>query len=186
MLSLVETACRAAVVQSHPGIGSCTLTTESKRDARTGVQTETEVVMTDGVNIASMLAYQSIINPHKIFTNDIAAVLAFYGVEACRNNIIRELGVVFDSHGITVDNRHLNLIGDMMTRSGGFTPFNRTGLKSCVSPFTKMSFETTVGFMREAALDGDWDDLTSPSSRIVVGKVGRVGTGAFDVLMPVA
>lgn len=42
-----------------------------------------------------------------------------------------------------------------------------------------------MGFLRDAVLDGDWDDLKNPSARIVMGKVGRVGTGAFDVLMPV-
>jgi len=42
--------------------------------------------------------------------------------------------------------------------------------------------ETTVGFLKDAVLDGDWDSLDTPSSRIVVGKLGRTGTGAFDVL----
>lgn len=74
----------------------------------------------------------------------------------------------------------------MMTKGGEFSAFNRTGLKGAVSPFMKMSFETTVGFLRDAVLDGDWDDLKSPSARIVVGRAGRMGTGAFDVLMPVA
>lgn len=72
-----------------------------------------------------------------------------------------------------------------MTRGGRFTAFNRTALKGRVSPFMKMSFETTVGFLKDAVLDGDWDDLKGPSARIVVGRVGRGGTGAFDVLMPV-
>lgn len=39
--------------------------------------------------------------------------------------------------------RHLSLIADYMTRNGGFSPFNRMGLASSTSPFTKMSFETT-------------------------------------------
>ena len=132
-----------------------------------------------------MHAYQSILNPHKIFTNDIHAMLAMYGVEACRATIMREMDAVFKGHSISVDNRHLNLIADFMTKGGAFAPFSRTGLKGAVSPFFKMSFETTVAFLSDAVLDGDWDDLRGPSSRIVVGRVGRVGTGAFDVLMPV-
>lgn len=143
-------------------------------------------MVTSGVNLRAMHAYQSIINPHKLFTNDIHAMLTFYGVEACRATIIREMDAVFKGHSIAVDNRHLNLIGDMMTKGGAFSAFNRTGLKGAVSPFMKMSFETTVGFLRDAVLEGDWDDLKSPSARIVVGRAGRMGTGAFDVLMPVA
>jgi DNA-directed RNA polymerase I subunit RPA1 len=42
--------------------------------------------------------------------------------------------------------------------------------------------ETTVGFLKDAVLDGDWDSLATPSSRLVVGKLGTVGTGSFDVL----
>jgi DNA-directed RNA polymerase I subunit RPA1 len=72
-----------------------------------------------------------------------------------------------------------------MTKGGGFTPFNRNGMKSNVSPFMKMSFETTVGFLRDAVLERDWDDLSNPSARIVVGRLGGVGTGSFDVLAPV-
>ena len=186
MLNLVEDACHHAVIQSIPNLGSCTFSTETGRDPTTGEETSTPIVITEGVNLTAMRDYQDFLNPHKIFTNDIAAMLHLYGVEACRANIILEMDSVFKGHGITVDNRHLNLIADMMTRGGGFSPFNRNGLKSSVSPFMKMSFETTVGFLRDAVLDEDWDDLKGPSSRIVVGKVGKVGTGAFDVLMPVA
>ena len=49
-----------------------------------------------------------------------------------------------------------------------------------------MSFETTVGALKDAVLERDWDALKGPSSRIVVGRAGTVGTGAFDVLAPVA
>lgn len=48
-----------------------------------------------------------------------------------------------------------------------------------------MTTETTVGFLRDAVLDGDWDTLVTPSSRIVVGKLGVTGTGSFDVLTQV-
>lgn len=113
-------------------------------------------------------------------------MLDLYGIEAGRATIIREMDQVFRSHSISVDNRHLNLIADFMTKTGTFVPFNRAGLKGATSPFMKMSFETTVAFLRDAVLEGDWDDLRGPSASLVVGRVGRVGTGAFDVLMPVA
>lgn len=141
--------------------------------------------MTSGVNLRAMHDHQGAINPHRLFTNDIHAMLQLYGVEAARATIIREMESVFKGHSIAVDLRHLNLIADVMTRGGGFTAFNRTGLKGATSPFMKMSFETTVGFLRDAVLDGDWDDLKGPSARIVVGRVGGWGTNAFDVFMPV-
>lgn len=176
MLNLVQDAIKKTVIQQLPGVGSCTLVKELINEQ------DVQVIHTEGVNLRAMQKYSDYINPNKIMTNDISAVLQVYGVEAARNNIVGELAGVFGSHGIKVDNRHLNLIADYMTRGGGFSPFNRMGLAGNVSPFTKMSFETTLAFLKDAVLDGDWDDLTTPSSRIVMGRLGKVGTGGFDVL----
>ncbi|QUC20783.1 uncharacterized protein UV8b_05024 [Ustilaginoidea virens] len=172
MLNIVHEAVRKTVIQQIAGVGSCTLVDEKGE----------RVIHTSGVNLRAMQRYSDFIDPHRIQTNDIGAVLSVYGVEACRNNIVRELSGVFGSHGIQVDNRHLNLIADYMTRNGDFTAFSRMGLKGNVSPFTKMSFETTLAFLKDAVLDGDWDDLTTPSSRLVMGRLGMVGTGCFRVL----
>ena len=187
LLPHVEKACHEAVIQSIPGISACTVSTEKTdiKDPLTHKPLSVPVVLTQGVNLRAMHNFQDILNPHKIFTNDIAAMLDTYGVEAARATIIREMDAVFKGHSISVDMRHLNLIADVMTKGGGFTPFNRNGLKGSVSPFMKMSFETTLGFLKDAVLEGDWDDLRNPSARIVVGRPSRVGTGAFDVLMPV-
>jgi DNA-directed RNA polymerase I subunit RPA1 len=174
MLNIVQEAVKKTVIQQIPGVGSCTLV-ENDKD-------ESLAIHTEGVNLRAMQKYSDFVDPHRIQTNDIGAVLDVYGVEACRGNIVRELAGVFGGHGIKVDNRHLNLIADYMTRNGDFTAFNRIGLKGNVSPFTKMSFETTLAFLKDALLDGDWDDLTTPSSRIVMGRLGKVGTGGFDVM----
>ncbi|KAH8677266.1 hypothetical protein BX600DRAFT_408654 [Xylariales sp. PMI_506] len=183
MLNLVQDAVRRTLVQKIEGVGECTFVEQdSVKDLLTGQTSKIPVIHTKGVNLVAMQKYPEFINPNKTQTNDIAAVLRTYGIEAARSNIIQELSNVFGGHGISVDNRHLNLIGDYMTRNGTFTPFNRNGLKGNVSPFTKMSFETTLAFLKDAVLDGDWDDLNTPSGRIVLGRLGKVGTGAFDVL----
>ena len=160
LIPLVEQACHNAVIQATPGLGACTFTKEDimvHDPANPGHQRKKEVavILTQGVNLQKMHEHQGYIHPHKIFTNDIAAMMAVYGVEAGRATIIREMDAVFKGHSISVDMRHLNLIADVMTRRGGFTPFNRTGLRSAVSPFMTMSFETTMGFVREAVLEGD-------------------------------
>ncbi|KAL2006706.1 hypothetical protein VTN00DRAFT_9374 [Thermoascus crustaceus] len=181
LLPLVEDAARSAVIQSIPGLGQCTYV---KADPLKG---EPAHVITEGVNLLAMRDYQDIIKPHSLYTNSIHHMLMLYGVEAARASIVREMDTVFKGHSISVDNRHLNLIGDVMTQGGGFRAFNRNGLvKDGSSPLAKMSFETTVGFLKEAVLERDWDNLKSPSSRIVAGRINTVGTGSFDVLAPVA
>lgn len=77
------------------------------------------------------------------------------------------------------------LIADYMTRDGVYQAFSRNGYRNASSPFMKMSFETTVGFLRDAVLYGEVENLKGPSSQIVVGALGGMGTGGFDVLLPV-
>ncbi|TIC97718.1 DNA-directed RNA polymerase I subunit rpa1 [Colletotrichum higginsianum] len=183
MLNIVQAAVKKSVIQQIPGVGLCTFTADHKvTDPSTGDEVKVPAIYSSGCNLKAMQKYGNFINPNKIMTNDIGAVLDVYGVEACRNNIVLELAGVFRGHGISVDNRHLNLIADYMSRNGDYTPFNRNGLRGNVSPFTKMSFETTLAFLKDAVLDGDWDDLKTPSGRIVMGRLGKIGTGAFDVL----
>jgi DNA-directed RNA polymerase beta' subunit len=177
MLHHVEAAASFATIHVIPGISSAVYAA--------GKDVDEPVIMTEGSNLIAMREYPHIIDTNRIFTNDIVAMLQLYGVEACRATIVREMHAVFSGHGISVDLRHLNLIADTMTKGGGFTPFNRIGLKGNVSPFMKMSFETTVGFLKDAVLERDWDDLANPSARIVVGRLGGGGTGKFDVLAPV-
>lgn len=176
MLHHVEAAAEFATIHVIPGITSASYAT---------VDVDEPYINTDGSNMIAMRQYSHIIDVNRMFTNDIVSMLHLYGVEACRATIVREMHGVFAGHGISVDQRHLNLIADTMTKGGGFTPFNRIGLKGNVSPFMKMSFETTVGFLKDAVLERDWDDLKNPSARIVVGRLGGIGTGAFDVLAPV-
>ncbi|CAO2653919.1 Nn.00g106520.m01.CDS01 [Neocucurbitaria sp. VM-36] len=176
MLHHVEAAADFATIHVIPGI---TAAAYACKDV------DEPVINTEGSNLIAMREYSHIIDVNRILTNDIVSMLQLYGVEACRATIVREMHGVFSGHGISVDQRHLNLIADTMTKGGGFTPFNRIGLKGNVSPFMKMSFETTVGFLKDAVLERDWDDLKNPSARIVVGRLGGIGTGAFDVLAPV-
>ncbi|KAL8779785.1 MAG: hypothetical protein Q9213_006770 [Squamulea squamosa] len=181
VLPILESSLYDSVIQAIPGIKLAAFS----REKVPGRDKMENLVLTQGVNLKAMHLYQSIINPHRIFTNDIAAILEIYGVEAARNTIIREIDGVFKSHSISVDMRHLNLIADFMTRGGGFSPFSRIGMGGAVSPFMKMSYETTLKFVASAVLEGDWDALEGPSARIVAGRVSKVGTGSFDILMPV-
>jgi DNA-directed RNA polymerase I subunit RPA1 len=186
MLHLVEQCCHDTVIHAVPGIKACTVDAKNEYvDPDSGEKATLPAILADGMNMLAMREAQDQINPHRIFTNDIAAVLSLYGVEAARATIVREMHSVFSGHGIAVDNRHLNLIADVMTRGGGYKAFNRMGMRSSVSPFMKMSFETTVGYLRDAVLEDERETLRNPSARIVVGKLSGVGTGAFDVLCPV-
>ncbi|KAF3924577.1 hypothetical protein ABW20_dc0109485 [Dactylellina cionopaga] len=177
IINIVEKACRDSVIHHLPGIKACEVVVDE-------IQNDVKQLSVDGVNFHAIWDYAHVIDTSAIFSNDIAAVLRVYGVECARNTIIAEMDSVFKGHGISVDTRHLNLIADIMTRNGGFSPFNRTGLAAGVSPLMKMSFETTCNFLKEASLASECDDLRSPSARIVFGRLQNIGTGSFGVLIP--
>ncbi|KAM3414009.1 DNA-directed RNA polymerase subunit [Cercospora zeina] len=183
MLALVEQGLHEAPIQSVKGIKNAAV--DETSDKKPGSEDEPPVVLTSGVNVRAMWDYQHILNPHHIYTNSCFDIFENYGVEAGRAAIVRELQGVFGGHGISVDPRHLMLIADYMTRGGGYQAFSRMGYRTNVSPFMKMSFETTLGFLKEAVMNGEEDDLEGPSAKIVVGNINRMGTGGCDVFMPV-
>lgn len=139
------------------------------------------MLTTEGANIHGLWDYEAELDVTQLQSNDIAAILRTYGVEAARQTIVREISGVFAVYGIEVDIRHLYLIADYMTFEGGYKPFNRMGIESSTSPFAKMTFETTFHFLTDAALRGDIDSLHNPSARLVMGKVVEAGTGAFEL-----
>jgi DNA-directed RNA polymerase beta' subunit len=185
MLAILETSLKASTIQFIPGIGACTCIDEKVKHPDTDEETEMPVVVTEGANLLAMRDYQDFVDMNRFTTNDIADMLRLYGVEAARTTLVKEISGVFESHAISVDPRHLALIADVMTRGGGYVGFNRMGMSSSASTLAKMSFETATGFLRDAVSTGDGDALMGPSSRIVMGQVGGMGTGSVDVLMKV-
>ena len=67
---------------------------------------------------------------------------------------LQEIRDVFKAYGITVDPRHLSLVADYMTFEGAYKAFNRFGLQSNASPVQKMTFETTMDFLKSATFQG--------------------------------
>ena len=72
-----------------------------------------------------------------------------------------------------------------MTQEGGYRAFNRAGMETVASPFLKMTFETTVQYLKNATMIGETDELISPASRIVLGQPVALGTGAFEIRQPI-
>ncbi|XP_051116199.1 DNA-directed RNA polymerase I subunit 1 [Andrographis paniculata] len=136
-----------------------------------------------GVDFRSFWDLQDDLDVSRLYSNNIHAMLKTYGVEAARATVIREVKQVFDIYGVKIDFRHLSLIADYMTHTGGYRPMSRHGsISESLSPFLKMSFETASKFIVEAASHGLVDSLETPSSRICLGLPAKVGTGCFDMM----
>jgi DNA-directed RNA polymerase beta' subunit len=186
MLSSAERAAASALMLSVPGITRAIVSTAPvgrDRKQRTCVMTEGQAIPA-AWRLAALQATAGSTTPDvldtaRLVTNDIAAVLRTYGVEAARACVVREMRGIFDAYGIGVDARHLYLVADYMTQHGGYRAMNRAGIDGHGSPFLKMSFETTAAFLTSALLRGEHERMTSPSSRIALGRPVDAGTGSF-------
>lgn len=173
MVGLVEKAANRTLVRSKKDIDAAYINDEEGRG---------RCLQTAGINFSELWRLENI-DHSRLMSNDIWAIRCYYGVEAARNTIVEQIRSVFGVYGIEVDPRHLSLIADYMTFSGGYTAMNRNGMKEMSSPFLQMSFETTAQFLTQAALTGSDDRMESPSANIVVGRPIKHGTGAFSLLV---
>eukprot|EP00392_Amoebophrya_sp_AT5.2_P014333 g14482.t1 len=144
-------------------------------------------IETEGVNVEAMWSLPDelgcgSLDYANLYTNCIGTTLDYYGTEAARNGIVREIRNVFGHYGIEVNFRHLYLIADYMTSQGSYRAFSRRGMQDIASPFLQMTYETSMTFANQAALEGMTDSIKSASASIIVGKLPYVGTGCFDVM----
>jgi len=173
MVELIEKAAATTLVKARAGIDEAYLNTEPDRG---------RCLQTMGCNFEELWDLDHV-DHARLLSNDIWAVRCAYGVEAARSSIMEQIRSVFAVYGISVDPRHLMLIADYMTYDGDYKPMNRYGMGSQASEFLKMSYETTVQFLMQAALAGTKDTLTNPSSSLVLGQPITHGTGAFECVI---
>lgn len=143
------------------------------------------ILRTDGINIVEMFKHIEILDLNKLYTNDIHAIANTYGIEAATTAIRKEIREVFKVYGITVDSRHLSLVADYMTYDGIYQALNRHAMADVASPLQQMSFESSLGFLRNAVTQGKRDMLRTPTSCLMVGYPFRGGTGSFGLVYPI-
>ncbi|KAJ3018797.1 hypothetical protein HKX48_002614 [Thoreauomyces humboldtii] len=105
------------------------------------------------------------------------------GIEAARMCIITEIVTVMESHGMTIDRRHVMLLADLMTFKGevlGITRFGIAKMKDSVLMLA--SFEKTTDHLFEASFYGKRDTIDGVSECIIMGVPMGIGTGLFKLL----
>ncbi|CAF1185064.1 unnamed protein product [Adineta steineri] len=182
--SLIRHEASRTTITSIVGIQNCFISENKEYRGKTKADSDdTEYILsTEGENINALMTYYQVFDLCRIYTNNIHRMAQIFGIEAANRTLIREINRVFGAYGIEVDYRHLSLLADYMTYEGVYKPCNRLGLRTNASPLQKITFETSTSYLKEALLHGEHEDLKSPSSRLVTGRMVKCGTGAFDVL----
>merc|ERR1711931_208277 len=116
-------------------------------------------------------------------SNNIIEVEKTLGIEAARETIIHEITYTMQSHGMSIDARHVMLLADLMTFKGEVLGITRFGLaKMKESVLMLASFERTSDHLFDAAYYGEKDAISGVSECIIMGIPMNIGTGMFKLL----
>lgn len=74
-------------------------------------------MIVEGRNLLGVLGTPGV-NAAQTVSNNILEVEKTLGIEAARTCIIREIVTTMESHGLTLDIRHVQLLADIMTFKG--------------------------------------------------------------------
>ena len=140
------------------------------------------VLETDGVNILDIFNSQ-FVDFENTYSNDILEIYEVLGIEAARNLLIEEITSVM-SDASYINNRHIELLCDIMTNKGYLTAINRQGInRGDTGPLAKCSFEDTTDQLIKAGIFGEKDKLNGVSSNIMMGQTIKAGTGMCNILL---
>mmetsp|Transcript_151744 Transcript_151744/g.263752 ORF Transcript_151744/g.263752 Transcript_151744/m.263752 type:complete len:1553 (+) Transcript_151744:163-4821(+) len=116
-------------------------------------------------------------------SNHVMEVEKVLGIEAARATIMKEIDMTMGSHGISVDARHIQMLGDCMTYRGQVLGINRYGIaRMRTSALYLASFERTNDHIFDAAVHQRSDPVTGVSECIILGTTVKLGTGLFKLL----
>ncbi|CAI0374147.1 unnamed protein product [Linum tenue] len=115
-------------------------------------------------------------------SNHVIEVMQVLGIEAARRCIIEQIKDTMESHGMSIDMRHMMLLGDLMTFQGEVLGITRYGIqKMDKSVLMLASFERTADHLFNASVNGRVDKIEGVSECIIMGIPVRLGTGMLKV-----
>lgn len=145
------------------------------------VKSEENILECDGTDMSTLFNYEWCDFKHTT-SNDILEVKQILGIEAARQLLLSEIKNVLEFDGTYINERHFQLLVDIMTYKGGLMSITRHGInRSENGPLMKCSFEETVDVLTEAATFSEIDNINGVTESITVGKLAQIGTGNFQL-----
>lgn len=149
-----------------------------KKDDKTGLND----LLVEGYGLKACMNTEGVVGT-KTTSNNIMEMREVLGIEAARQTIIGEISYTMREHGMDVDPRHMQLLGDVMTYKGEVLGITRFGLSKMRDSVLQLaSFEKTTDHLFEAALHMKRDKVEGVSECIILGQSMKIGTGAFQVV----
>ena len=116
-------------------------------------------------------------------SNDIWETYSILGIEACVHVLFDQIKAVVSFDGTYIDDCHILLLVDTITRNGSLMPLNRHGInRTDSSPLMRCSFEETTDILCDAAIYSESENAKGVTTSIMSGQLANFGTGRVCVL----
>lgn len=139
-------------------------------------------LLVEGYGLMQVMATPGVM-PSKTRTNHVIETEQVLGIEAARRVIMEEIQATMGGHGIAVDARHIQMLGDCMTYRGAVLGINRFGIaRMRTSALMLASFERTTDLVFDASAHEKIDPVKGVSECIIMGSSIKLGTGLFKLL----
>lgn len=139
-------------------------------------------LLVEGYGLKEVMSTDGVVGT-KTSTNHVLEVYQVLGIEAARASIIGEIDYTMSKHGMSVDPRHIQLLGDVMTYKGEVLGITRFGLSKMRDSVLQLaSFEKTTDHLFDASFYMKKDKVEGVSECIILGQTMSIGTGAFKMV----
>lgn len=141
-------------------------------------------LLVEGYGLKHVMTVDGVVGTTTV-TNHVLEMYSVLGIEAARTSIVDEINYTMGSHGMSVDPRHIQLLGDMMTFKGEVLGITRFGLSKMRDSVLQLaSFEKTTDHLFDASFYTKTDKIEGVSECIILGQCMSIGTGAFNLVYP--
>ncbi|GEQ71199.1 hypothetical protein JCM33374_g4880 [Metschnikowia sp. JCM 33374] len=139
-------------------------------------------LLVEGYGLKDVMCTDGVVGT-KTSTNHVLEIYEVLGIEAARASIIQEIDYTMSKHGMSVDPRHIQLLGDVMTYKGEILGITRFGLSKMRDSVLQLaSFEKTTDHLFDASFYMKNDKIEGVSECIILGQTMSIGTGAFKMV----
>jgi len=180
-LRALQRALPSVVVKGIPSIQRAIINVRSK-SGPAGNKGDKELLV-EGYGLQNVMTTEGIVGEHTT-SNHVMEVEKVLGIEAARRTVINEIQFTMSEHGMSIDPRHVMLLGDVMTYKGqvlGITRFGVAKMKDSVLMLA--SFEKTTDHLFDASAYGKNDGIAGVSESIIMGNpASECGTGIPRIL----
>jgi len=141
------------------------------------------IIQTFGSNLKNISEIKEV-DFSRTRTNNFYEIEAVLGIEAVRASLLKEVMHILDHEGMAIDERHISLVADMMTRDGGVKGITRHGItKEKESVLARAAFEIPLDHLVEASVKGEQDNLVSVVENVMINQPVPIGTGLPELFV---